>query len=225
MIARRTRKAGGVISVQTPPDQVAPGPEGMAPACAAPGEFSVLQIGPMAVWPPVILAPMAGVTDVPFRALCREYGEQGRTAGASPLSVDAAPGLYVNQMITARAWLENHPKTLKLAEFGGDESPRSIQLYGTVPEDVGETVRRLVDQGAVDHIDMNFGCPVLKVTKHGGGAALPVRHRLLRRIVHAAVAGAGDIPVTIKFRIGVDDDVMTFIETGRIAEDEGCAAA
>lgn len=220
----RTRKAGGVTSVQTAPEQVAAEPEGMAPACAAPGEFSALQIGPMVVWPPVILAPMAGVTDVPFRALCREYGEQGRKAGASPELVDAAPGLYVNQMITARAWLENHPKTLKLAEFGGDESPRSIQLYGTVPEEVGETVRRLVDQGAVDHIDMNFGCPVPKVTKHGGGAALPVRHRLLRRIVSAAVDGAGDIPVTIKFRMGVDDDVMTFIETGRIAEDEGCAA-
>ena len=91
-------------------------------------------------------------------------------------------------------------------------------------EEVGETVRRLVDQGAVDHIDMNFGCPVPKVTKHGGGAALPVRHRLLRRIVRAAVDGAGDIPVTIKFRMGVDDDIMTFIETGLIGEDEGCAA-
>jgi len=166
---------------------------------------------------------MAGVTDVPFRALCRERGEHGRALGTLR-RVDAAPGLFVNQMITARAWLEGNAKTLKLAEFGADESPRSIQLYGTVPEEVGETVRRLVGQGDVDHVDMNFGCPVPKVTRHGGGAALPVRHRLLRRIVQAAVAGAGDVPVTIKFRMGVDDDVMTFIETGRIAEDEGCAA-
>lgn len=180
----------------------------MTPAAALPGEFQALKLGSLAIWPPVVLAPMAGVTDVPFRQLCREYGA----------------GLYVNQMITARAWLEGHAKTLKLAEFGADESPRSIQLYGTVPEEVGETVRRLVAEGRVDHIDMNFGCPVPKVTKHGGGAALPVRHRLLRRIVSAAVRAAGDVPVTIKFRIGVDDDVMTFIETGRIAEDEGCAA-
>ena len=181
---------------------------GMAAAAAEPNEFQALDLGGLSIWPPVVLAPMAGVTDVPFRALCREYGA----------------GLYVNQMITARAWLEGNAKTLKLAEFGEDESPRSIQLYGTVPEEVGETVRRLVAEDGVDHIDMNFGCPVPKVTKHGGGAALPVRHRLLRRIVAAAVGAAGDVPVTIKFRMGVDDDVLTFIETGKIAEDEGCAA-
>ena len=212
-----------MTSVQTALDQATHTTDGMAPASAAPDEFAQLRIGPLAVWPPVVLAPMAGVTDVPFRALCREHGEHGRASGTTR-RVDAAPGLYVNQMITARAWLEGNAKTLKLAEFGADESPRSIQLYGTVPEEVGETVRRLVGQGDVDHVDMNFGCPVPKVTRHGGGAALPVRHRLLRRIVQAAVAGAGDVPVTIKFRMGVDDDVMTFIETGRIAEDEGCAA-
>ena len=180
----------------------------MRPAAADPGEFEALKLGGLSIWPPVVLAPMAGVTDVPFRALCREYGA----------------GLYVNQMITARAWLEGNAKTLKLAEFGADETPRSIQLYGTVPHEVGETVRRLVAEGGVDHVDMNFGCPAPKVTKHGGGAALPVRHQLLRRIVAAAVDAAGDVPVTIKFRIGVDDDVMTFIETGKIAEEEGCAA-
>lgn len=151
---------------------------------------------------------MAGVTDVPFRSLCRRFGA----------------GLYVNQMITARAWLENDPKTHKLAEFGADESPRSIQLYGTVPEEVGETVRRLVAENAVDHIDMNFGCPAPKITRHGGGAALPVRPRLLQRIVRAAVEAAESVPITIKFRMGVDDDWLTYLETGRIAEAEGCSA-
>lgn len=206
-----------MTSVQSRPETATPTATGsaapasttaMAPASARSGEFSALKLGSLSIWPPVVLAPMAGVTDVPFRALCREFGA----------------GLYVNQMITARAWLEGNAKTLKLAEFGADESPRSIQLYGTVPEEVGETVRRLVDGRGVDHIDMNFGCPVPKVTRHGGGAALPVRHRLLRRIIAAAVGAAGDVPVTIKFRIGVDDDVQTFLETGRIAEDEGCAA-
>lgn len=181
---------------------------GLAPAAARANEFDALPLGSLSIWPPVVLAPMAGVTDVPFRALCREYGA----------------GLYVNQMITARAWLERDRKTLKLAEFGETERPRSIQLYGTVPEEVGETVRRLVAEDGVDHIDMNFGCPVPKVTRHGGGAALPVRHNLLRRIVAAAVAGAGEIPVTIKFRMGVSDDILTYLETGRIAEQEGCAA-
>lgn len=180
-----------------------------APARVTQGEFAPLELGAdLAVWPPVVLAPMAGVTDVPFRTLCREFGA----------------GLYVNQMITARAWLEGDAKTHKLAEFGADETPRSIQLYGTVPEEVAETVRRLVGEGRVDHIDLNFGCPVPKVTRHGGGAALPIRHRLLRRIVAGAVAAAGDVPVTIKFRMGVDEGTLTFVETGRIAADEGCAA-
>lgn len=194
--------------VDAAPEGVVDSPIGLTPAAAQPGEFDALNLGSLSVWPPVVLAPMAGVTDVPFRSLCRSFGA----------------GLYVNQMITARAWLEGDPKTHKLAEFGADESPRSIQLYGTVPDEVGETVRRLVADGGVDHIDMNFGCPVPKVTRHGGGAALPVRHRLLRRIIAAAVAGAGSVPVTIKFRMGVTDDVMTFIETGLIAEAEGCSA-
>ena len=181
---------------------------GLVAAAARDGEFDALRLGSLSIWPPVVLAPMAGVTDVPFRSLCRRFGA----------------GLYVNQMITARAWLEGDRKTHKLAEFGDDEHPRSIQLYGTVPEEVGETVRRLVAEDGVDHIDMNFGCPVPKVTRHGGGAALPVRYRLLRRIVAAAVGAAGDVPVTIKFRMGVSDDVLTFVETGRIAEQEGVAA-
>ncbi len=225
VIGRDSRKAVEVTLVESPLVEEATEPEGLRPAGAEPGEFAALFIGDIAVWPPVVLAPMAGVTDVPFRSLCREQGAAGRQDPLEGSALDgSAPGLYVNQMITARAWLEGNVKTLKLAEFGADESPRSIQLYGTVPEEVGETVRRLVDSGSVDHVDMNFGCPVPKVTKHGGGAALPVRHKLLQRIVAAAVAGAGDVPVTIKFRMGVADDVMTFIETGRIAEAEGCAA-
>lgn len=191
-----------------PNGESTPGAAGFADAASEPGEFDALTLGSLSIWPPVVLAPMAGVTDVPFRTLCRGYGA----------------GLYVNQMITARAWLERDRKTLKLAEFGETEWPRSIQLYGTVPHEVGETVRQLVAEDGVDHIDMNFGCPVPKVTRHGGGAALPVRHNLLRRIVAAAVGAAGDVPVTIKFRMGVSDNVLTYLETGRIAEQEGCAA-
>jgi nifR3 family TIM-barrel protein len=169
---------------------------------------SALQIGPIQVDPPVVLAPMAGVTDVPFRALCRRFGA----------------GLYVNQMITARGWLEGHAKTLRLAEFGADEYPRSIQLYGTDPHFIGLAVGRLVAENGIDHVDMNFGCPVPKVTRHGGGAVLPLKRELLRAIVAAAVAAAGDVPVTLKFRKGVSDDLLTFLDAGRIAEEEGCAA-
>lgn len=158
--------------------------------------------------PPVVLAPMAGVTNAPFRRLCREFGA----------------GLYVSEMIGARALAEKNDKTLALARFEDDEVPRSIQLYGTDPESLGEAVAFLVGDRAVDHIDMNFGCPMGKVTRHGGGAALPWKRDLLRSIVRAAVSNAGTVPVTVKFRKGIDDDHLTYLDTGLIAEEEGVAA-
>lgn len=175
---------------------------------ARPGEFARPSIGPYELETPVILAPMAGVTDVPFRSLCRSFGA----------------GIYVNQMITARALIENNETTWKLAEFGPDESPRSIQLYGTEENSIDQAVRRLVGEGRVDHIDMNFGCPAPKVTRLGGGSALPVKRRLLRKMIEAAVNAAGDVPVTIKFRKGIDDDHLTFLDTGAMAAELGCAA-
>jgi nifR3 family TIM-barrel protein len=172
------------------------------------GEFAPLQFGGLQVWPPVVLAPMAGVTNAPFRTLCKRFGA----------------GLYVSEMITARALVEGNEKTLRLAGFSPEEKPRSLQLYGVDPHYVAEAVAWLVDSARVDHIDMNFGCPVRKVTRRGGGAALPLRPRLLRNIVRAAVSRARGVPVTLKFRIGVDADHHTFLDCGRIAEDEGCAA-
>jgi nifR3 family TIM-barrel protein len=175
---------------------------------ARPGEFAPLAYGPLRVDPPVVLAPMAGVTNAPFRRLCRRFGA----------------GLYVSEMITARALVEGNSKTRKLAEFAPDEDPRSLQLYGVDPRFVGEAVAWLVGEGRVDHVDLNFGCPVPKVTRRGGGAAIPLRPRLLRAIVRAAVANAGSVPITIKFRIGIDDAHTTFLDAGRIGEDEGCVA-
>jgi nifR3 family TIM-barrel protein len=169
---------------------------------------SSFHIGPIEVSPPVVLAPMAGVTNYPFRAICRRFGA----------------GLYISEMITARPLVDGHEKTLKLADFGPEESPRSLQLYGVDPYYVGEAVRRLVGEGRIDHLDLNFGCPVRKVTRKGGGAAIPAKPRLLASIVRSAVGAAGEIPVTIKFRMGIDDEHLNFLESGRIAEDEGCAA-
>jgi nifR3 family TIM-barrel protein len=177
-------------------------------APASPGEFRALHVGTLRVWPPVVLAPMAGVTNPPFRTLCRRHGA----------------GLYVSEMITARALVEGNRKTLLLASFGPEEATRSLQLYGVDPRYVGEAVRILVGEGRVDHLDMNFGCPVRKVTSKGGGAAIPLKPRLLRNIVRAAVAAAGEVPVTLKFRIGIDDRHPTFLEAGRIGQEEGCAA-
>ena len=175
---------------------------------ARPDEFKTLQVGPLSVWPPVVLAPMAGVTNWPFRSLCAEFGA----------------GLYVSEMITARPLVEGRKQTLSLAEFGKDETPRSLQLYGVDPYYVGEAVKRLVGEGRVDHIDMNFGCPVRKVTSKGGGSAIPAKPMLLASIVRAAVKNAEDVPVTIKFRKGIDDSLITYVDAGKVGEDEGCAA-
>ena len=190
-------------------------------APAQPGEFAPLRIGPLTVPIPVVLAPMAGVTNPPFRELCRRFG--AGHFGSRPKG-GGTNGLYVSEMITARAYVERNRKTLHLASFAPDEKPRSLQLYGVDPVTIGEAVARLTGEGAVDHIDMNFGCPVRKVTRRGGGAALPFKRGLLARIVRAAVANAGAVPVTIKFRIGIDDDHETMLETGRIGQEEGCAA-
>jgi nifR3 family TIM-barrel protein len=175
---------------------------------AAPGEFAPLRIGPLRVDPPVVLAPMAGITNPPFRALCRRFGA----------------GLYVSEMITARALVERNAKTLRLAGFDPGEKPRSLQLYGVDAHYTGEAVRWLVGEDLVDHVDLNFGCPVRKVTRRGGGAAIPLKPNLLRSIVRAAVRAAGPVPVTIKFRTGIDEAHTTFLHAGRIGEQEGCAA-
>lgn len=167
-----------------------------------------LTIGPLVIDPPVVLAPMAGITNPPFRRLCRRFGA----------------GLFVSEMITARGLVEDNRRSWEMAAFDPDESPRSIQLYGADPTTMGEAVRRLVGEGHVDHIDLNLGCPVRKITRHGGGAALCAHPRLLADLLGAAVGAAGAVPVTVKFRLGIDADVLTYLDTGRIAEDAGCAA-
>ncbi|MGH7163682.1 MAG: tRNA dihydrouridine synthase DusB, partial [Planctomycetota bacterium] len=175
---------------------------------AAAGEFPPLLLGPLRVWPPVVLAPMAGVTNYPFRALCRRYGA----------------GLYVSEMITARALAEGDPKTWRLAQFGPGERPRSIQLYGVEPDSLAAATQRLVGEGRVDHIDLNFGCPVRKVTSKGGGSAIPAKPRLLARLVRAVVGAAGHVPVTMKFRLGIHDSLLTYREAGRVGQEEGVRA-
>ncbi|KAM9865491.1 putative tRNA-dihydrouridine synthase [Leucobacter aridicollis] len=169
---------------------------------------SRLRIGPLELDVPVILAPMAGITNTAFRRLCREYGA----------------GLYVSEMITSRALVERTPGSLRLIKHHESETPRSIQLYGVDPKTVSEAVRFLVDQDLADHIDLNFGCPVPKVTRKGGGAALPWKADLFSAIVEGAVKAAGDIPLTVKMRKGIDADHLTFLDAARSAEAAGVAA-
>jgi nifR3 family TIM-barrel protein len=158
--------------------------------------------------PPVVLAPMAGITNTAFRRLCREQMAPAR-------------GLFVSEMITTRALVERNPKTMHLIRFEADEQPRSIQLYGVDPDVVGAAVRMIVAEDLADHIDLNFGCPVPKVTRKGGGAALPWRVGLFDEIVTAAVRHADDLPVTVKMRIGIDRDHVTYREAGLRAQDAG----
>lgn len=167
-----------------------------------------LRIGPIALDAPVVLAPMAGITNTAFRRLCREYGA----------------GLYVSEMITTRALVERNATTMRLIRHHESETPRSIQLYGVDPATVEAAVRIIVDEGHADHIDLNFGCPVPKVTRKGGGAALPWKLGLFRDIVTRAARAAGDIPLTVKMRKGIDSDHLTYLDAGRIAEDAGVAA-
>ncbi|WP_344127026.1 tRNA dihydrouridine synthase DusB [Saccharopolyspora halophila] len=169
-----------------------------------------LRIGPHEADPPVVLAPMAGITNVAFRRLCREYGA----------------GLYVCEMITSRALVERHPKTLEMITFDPDENPRSMQLYGVDPKTMGQAVRMIAEEDLADHVDMNFGCPVPKVTRKGGGSALPYKRRLFADIVREAVRAAepAGIPVTVKFRIGIDDEHITYLDAGRLAQENGAAA-
>ena len=166
--------------------------------------------------PPVVLAPMAGITNRAFRVLCRR-------AGAS-LSPHGSAGLYVTEMVTSRALLERHPETLEMIRFAPEESPRSVQLYGVDPGVVEGAVRMLVTEDLADHVDLNFGCPVPKVTRKGGGSALPWKRDLFHAIVAGAVRAAqGRIPVSVKMRMGIDADHLTYLEAGRTAAVEGVA--
>ena len=169
-----------------------------------------LQLGKHTVNTPVVLAPMAGVTNKAFRRLCREYGG----------------GLYVTEMVTARSLVERRLESLRIIDHDADEQIRSIQIYGVDVVNVGKAIRMVVEEDRADHIDLNFGCPAPKVTRLGGGSALPWKTDLFTAIVQTAVkeASRNDIPVTIKMRKGIDDDHLTFMDSAKIARDMGVAA-
>ncbi|RFT39939.1 tRNA dihydrouridine synthase DusB [Gardnerella vaginalis] len=176
-------------------------------------DFSIkpVDLGKIHIATPVVLSPMAGITNWPFRVICREYGPDG---------------LYVAEMITARALVARNPKALRLCRFAPNEKVRSLQLYGVDPSIVELAARIVVDENMADHVDLNFGCPVPKVTRRGGGSALPWKTDLLQEILHrvVSVCDPAGIPVTAKFRVGIDENHETFMQAGRIAQEEGCAA-
>ena len=167
-----------------------------------------LQYGKHRIEVPVVLAPMAGITNTAFRRLCREHGG----------------GLFISEMITSRALVERTPESMRLIQHHPSEEIRSIQLYGVDPKTISDAVKMLVDEDRADHIDLNFGCPVPKVTRKGGGAALPWKQDLFAAIVAAAVRAAGEIPVSVKMRKGIDDEHLTYLDAGKAARDAGVVA-
>ena len=178
------------------------------PRVMATTERLPIAVGDQVIDPPVVLAPMAGITNRAFRRLCRESGA----------------GLYVSEMVTSRALVERNEATMDLVTFAHDESPRSVQLYGVDPQVMAQAVRIIVQEDRADHIDMNFGCPVPKVTRKGGGSALPWKKDLFGSIVESAVEAAdGRVPVSVKMRKGIDDDHLTYLEAGRTAALAGVA--
>lgn len=176
----------------------------MTALSAAPG----LKYGKLQVKTPVVLAPMAGITNTAFRLLCREFGG----------------GLYVAEMITSRALVERNPEAMRLVGHHPSEEVRSVQLYGVDPKTISQAIKILVDEDLADHIDLNFGCPVPKVTRKGGGAALPWKRDLFEAIVQSAVKAAGELPLTVKMRKGVDQDHLTYLDAGKAARDAGVTA-
>jgi nifR3 family TIM-barrel protein len=190
------------------------GAGGLSPAGI--GTAPVLRIGSVQLDTPVVLAPMAGITNAAYRQLCREQFESG----------GGTAGLFVCEMITSRGIVERDRKTLSMLRFDPGERVRSVQLYGVDPMIMAAAAEILCAEYGVAHIDLNFGCPVPKVTRKGGGAALPYKRDRLRQILTATVQAAAryGVPVTIKTRIGIDRDHRTFLDAGRIAEESGCAA-
>ena len=181
---------------------------------------SPLALASDASTPLVVLAPMAGITNAAFRSVCRR--------ASSAIAPGFGAACYVSEMITSRGLVERNAKTMRMVAFGDDEDYRSLQIFGVDPAIMGEAAAIIAAENLADHIDINFGCPVPKVTRKGGGAALPWKTPLFRAIVAAAVRNAvrpdgSRIPVTVKMRVGLDADHITYVDAGLAAAEEGVA--
>lgn len=165
-----------------------------------------LRIGNVTLENTYILGPMAGVTDLPFRLLCKEQGA----------------GLLCMEMVSAKAILYNNKNTETLLEIHPDEQPVSLQFFGSDPQIMSEMAKR-VEKRPFDIMDINMGCPVPKVVKNGEGSALMKNPKLAHEIISAMVKAIRK-PVTVKIRKGFDDNCINAVEMAKIAEDAGAAA-
>lgn len=165
-----------------------------------------MQIGEIKLAAPLALAPMAGITDLPFRLICRRLG----------------CGMTVSEMVSAKGLLYKNVKTTEMLRIDDGERPTAIQLFGSVPEELAEAAR-MVEAGGADMIDFNMGCPVPKIVNNGEGSALMKQPQLAHDIL-AAMVKAVKIPVTVKFRAGWDDSNRNAVEIARAVEAAGVSA-
>ncbi|SCM81863.1 putative tRNA-dihydrouridine synthase 1 [uncultured Sporomusa sp.] len=166
-----------------------------------------MQIGKLKLANPVILAPMAGVTDLPFRLLAKEMG----------------CGLVYSEMVSDKGLIYDNVHTKKLLAIDERERPVALQIFGSEPDRMGQAATIVANAGA-DIIDINMGCPTNKIVRNGEGSALMLSPDLAYRIIAAVVTAAGDVPVTVKFRKGWDDKSVNAVEIAKLAEQAGAAA-
>lgn len=165
-----------------------------------------MQIGEIKLAAPLALAPMAGITDLPFRLICRRLG----------------CGMTVSEMVSAKGLLYKNVKTTEMLRIDDGERPTAIQLFGSVPEELAEAAR-MVEASGADMIDFNMGCPVPKIVNNGEGSALMKQPQLAHDIL-AAMVKAVKIPVTVKFRAGWDDNSRNAVEIAKAVEAAGVSA-
>lgn len=165
-----------------------------------------LKIGNVELENNLILAPMAGVTDLPFRLITKKYGN---------------PGLVCNEMVSSKAICYNDEKTIKMLEIGKNENPISMQIFGSDPECMGKATKFI--DSRCDIIDINMGCPAPKVVKNGDGSKLLLDLELAEKIIKSVVQNSSK-PVTLKIRKGWDNEHIVAEEIAKIAENSGVSA-
>lgn len=175
-----------------------------------------------------MLSPMAGVTNLPFRSLCASFAKKGAN-----LHGDLPTGIFMNEMLSARALAGHINKVKAKLTYAQNEPMRSCQLYVLDPEYSYLAAKQIVENDLADHIDLNFGCPVKKVTKNGGGSVIPSNPKLLREIVRSVKSGIDEglkintkknnFELSAKFRLGIDEDEIFYLRTAQICVEEGCS--
>jgi len=168
----------------------------------------MIKIGDLEIINPIFLAPMSGITDMPFRTICREMGA----------------GVVYTEFVSADGIIRENTKTLNMIKFNKYERPIGVQIFGDDPDVVGKSAKIVYDRFHPDIIDINYGCPVPKVTNRGAGSAAMKNLCIMEEITQSVIEAVPSIPITVKMRAGWDDDNLVFIDAGMRLEKIGVKA-